>query len=68
MDRMGFNSISSFNGLFNEQQKDRPLNGAKDKLKSIKGEQTLMDVIGLFRPIRQLLADVKSYILFERLL
>ena len=42
MDRMGFNPISPFNGPFNRQQKKtRPLNGAKDGLKSVTCEQTL---------------------------
>ena len=42
MDRMGFNPISLFTGLFNGQQKKNGLsNGAKDRLKSVTCEHTL---------------------------
>ena len=41
MDRIGLNPISPFNGPFNGQQKNGPLIGANDGLKSVTCEQTL---------------------------
>ena len=54
MDRMGFNPISPSNGLFNGQQINSLLNGAKDGLKYVTCEQTLTKIFHI--TIKQLLA------------
>ena len=49
---MGFNPISPFNGLYNGQQKNWPLNAAKDGLKSLTCEQTFKVTVKLILPDR----------------